>query len=131
VARLDAVTRWVLRRQPVARTAYTGGTSGVGLAGTASVRTSHPFARVDQVSDLGRVVRIARDLMLANLGHWDQITTGDPRPGRAHWVFERAGRPCWHSGTPVRVADQGDPLTARLTYWCPTCQRAPDRSPSS
>ncbi|MGB6182596.1 MAG: DNA-formamidopyrimidine glycosylase family protein [Rhodococcus sp. (in: high G+C Gram-positive bacteria)] len=58
-----------------------------------------------------------------------QVTTGDTRPGRQHWVAGRAGKPCLRCGTTVRVVPEvhGDP-ERRRTWWCPHCQPGPDRS---
>jgi endonuclease-8 len=39
-----------------------------------------------------------------------------------HWVFRRGGRPCWRCGTGV-LTDRRQ--SARVTFWCPTCQPAP------
>lgn len=36
-------------------------------------------------------------------------------------VYGRAGRPCPRCRTPIRRSMLGDP--ARVTYWCPACQR--------
>jgi len=99
--------------------------AGIGNLYKAEVCFLHghsPWLPVGAVPDLEAVVGTAHELMEANKLRWDQVTTGDRRPGRSLYVFERAGRPCWRCGTPVRVTEQGDPLTARLTYWCPTCQ---------
>lgn len=85
-----------------------------------------PWARVDEVADLPGLVRIARRLIRANRGHWEQTTTGSLRRGEDHWVFERTGRPCRRCGTRVASAEQGEAPYARLTYWCPHCQ--PGRS---
>ena len=38
-----------------------------------------------------------------------------------HWVFRRAGHPCWLCGTKVAIDRQ---LSSRVTYWCPKCQTA-------
>ncbi len=55
-----------------------------------------------------------------------QVTTGDPRPGRDHWVAGRAGRACLRCGGLVRVEAEtpGDP-GRRRTWWCPHCQPGP------
>lgn len=52
-----------------------------------------------------------------------QVTTGDTRKGRAHWVAGRAGKPCLRCGTSIRVVAEvpGDP-DRRRTWWCPRCQ---------
>lgn len=47
-----------------------------------------------------------------------QVTTGDRRPGRRHWVVGRAGRPCLRCGTVV----VGRGRHPGRTYWCPRCQ---------
>jgi endonuclease-8 len=84
-----------------------------------------PWTRVGDVPDLARIVdRVAR-LLEANKATARQVTTGDTRRGRQHWVFERAGRPCLRCGIPVASAEQGAPPYARVTYWCPRCQRGP------
>jgi endonuclease-8 len=84
-----------------------------------------PWTRVGEVPDLAGVVdRVAR-LLEANKHTAHQVTTGDTRRGRQHWVFERAGRPCLRCGTRVATAEQGDPPYQRVVYWCPTCQRGP------
>lgn len=55
-----------------------------------------------------------------------QVTTGDTRRGRSHWVAGRAGKPCLRCGTSVRVVAEvpGDP-DRRRTWWCPSCQPEP------
>ncbi|RRQ27840.1 Fpg/Nei family DNA glycosylase [Rhodococcus sp. Eu-32] len=52
-----------------------------------------------------------------------QVTTGDTRRGRQHWVAGRAGKPCLRCGTVVKVVAEvsGDPARRR-TWWCPSCQ---------
>lgn len=82
-----------------------------------------PWTPVSAVTDLDRLVTRARDLLVRNRDDWPQVTTGDARRGRQHWVFERAGRPCRRCDTPVRTARQGDQPQDRVTYWCPHCQR--------
>jgi endonuclease-8 len=89
-----------------------------------------PWTAVGDVPDLPALVERGRRLMLANRGHWEQSTTGSLRPGETHWVFERSGRPCRRCGTRVLSAEQGDPPYARLSYWCPRCQRGPAPAPS-
>jgi endonuclease-8 len=63
--------------------------------------------------------------MEANRTTGSQVTTGDTRPGRTHWVAARTGKPCRRCGTPVRKADQPSYDADRVTYWCPTCQPGP------
>jgi endonuclease VIII len=88
-----------------------------------------PWVRVADVPDLPALVEKGRRLMLANRGHWEQATTGSLRHGEHHWVFERGGRPCRRCGARILVAEQGDPPYARLSYWCPRCQRGPAPPP--
>ena len=60
-----------------------------------------------------------------------QVTTGDTRDGRSHWVAGRSGKACLRCGTPVRVVDEvpGD-AERRRTWWCPRCQPGPGPDPS-
>ena len=84
-----------------------------------------PWTRVGDVDDLPDLLTRAHDLLLRNRDDWPQVTTGDPRRGRQHWIFERAGRPCHRCGTLVRSARQGGEPQDRITYWCPRCQQGP------
>jgi endonuclease-8 len=92
------------------------------------LRGISPWTPVGEVDDLPALVTLAQRLMWTNREHPAQVTTGDTRPGRDHWVFERGGRPCRRCGTPIRSAEQAEPdhpEQGRLTYWCPHCQRGP------
>jgi endonuclease-8 len=71
-----------------------------------------PWRVVAELDDaeLGRVLRAARELMLAAV-----------ESGRhPHNVYRRAGWPCLRCGTRIRSRGQGD--DNRTTYWCPSCQ---------
>ncbi len=97
-------------------------------AETLFLRGVTPWTPVSEAGDLHALVSLAQRLLDANKHHWEQVTTGDSRPGRRQWVFEQAGRPCRRCSTAVRMAEQaepGEPLRARLSYWCPHCQRGP------
>jgi endonuclease-8 len=48
-------------------------------------------------------------------------TTRRGHPRERLWVYGRAGAPCRRCATPVEMAKQW--RDARLTYWCPACQR--------
>jgi endonuclease-8 len=89
-----------------------------------------PWVRVVDVPDLPALVEKGRRLLTANRGRWEQSTTGSLRTGEMHWVFERAGRPCRRCGTRVVSAEQGEAPHARLSYWCPHCQRGPAPPPA-
>jgi endonuclease-8 len=91
-----------------------------------------PFARVRDVADerLRDILAIARQHLRANVTDpLGGITTyrGYRRAGaRAdgsdrRYVYGRARKPCRRCGTTIRVRAQGP--HARLTYWCPQCQR--------
>jgi endonuclease-8 len=87
-----------------------------------------PWTPTGEIADLRALVTLAQRLLEANKHRWEQITTGDPRPGRQLWVFDRAGRDCRRCGTPIRCRDQGEPDAmeqARRAYWCPHCQPGP------
>ncbi|MFB9908236.1 DNA-formamidopyrimidine glycosylase family protein [Allokutzneria oryzae] len=85
-----------------------------------------PWAPVSS-ADAGRVVNLARKLLLRNAFRPEQSTTGELARGRQHWVYERGGRACRRCGTPIRRAPQGTGVEQRGTYHCPTCQVAPER----
>lgn len=103
------------------------------------LRGVFPWTPVAAV-DIDPLVDLLVRLLASGLRSPGMVTTGDRRPGRTHWVYGRAGRPCRRCGTPVafrpahggadlrrpsRVLD-GDDLVDRDTWWCPSCQ--PDRS---
>jgi endonuclease VIII len=81
-----------------------------------------PWSPVREVPDLAGVVDRAARLLELNRSTAFQVTTGDSRRGREHWVFERRGKPCRRCGTPVAAADQGRAPHQRISYWCPRCQ---------
>ena len=87
------------------------------------LRGIHPWTPIGRVSRPERLVELVKELFEANRTIGSQVTTGDRRPGRARWVYERGGRPCLRCGTAVRVLGAGEP--ERVTYWCPACQPAP------
>nr|WP_205863601.1 Fpg/Nei family DNA glycosylase [Planosporangium mesophilum] len=92
-------------------------------AETLFLRGLSPWTPVSSVYDLEGLVELARRLLTANLGRWDQATTGSLRRGEKQWVFERAGSPCRRCGTTIRRSNAGD--YERITYWCPSCQPGP------
>lgn len=82
-----------------------------------------PSRPVGDVTALPAMVDRSRRLITANRDRVQRTTTGDTRPGRMHWVFARAGRPCRRCGTPIRSGELGVALTRmRIAYWCPHCQ---------
>jgi endonuclease-8 len=84
-----------------------------------------PWTPVGQLTAPERMVALAHKLLDANKARHGHITTGNPRRGRTHWVYNREHQPCLRCGTAVRRADQGPSDEARVTYWCPNCQKGP------
>ena len=72
-----------------------------------------PWRRLGDVSDeeLRAVLSNAHDVMRARV---------EGVPYRAA-IYRRKGHMCPRCGTPVEAWPQGD--DARMTYWCPTCQK--------
>jgi endonuclease-8 len=91
---------------------------------TCYLRGVSPWTPVRDV-DLAAFVRLARRMMTHSLDHPGQVTTGDTRRGRTHWVYGRAERPCRRCGTPVGFRDATGAPYARETWWCPSCQPGP------
>jgi endonuclease VIII len=89
----------------------------------------NPFARTATISDeaLRALLRTARKYLQANVAKRSGgIVTyaGFSRErgeGGRHYAYGRAGRACRKCGTPIQLRAQGP--HARLTYWCPACQR--------
>ena len=76
----------------------------------------HPRTPVGDVRNLRRIVERAQQLLQANRWRPEQSTTGDLRPGRRAYVYQRSGQPCRRCGTPdpyrgARAARRG---TAQL-----------------
>jgi endonuclease-8 len=91
-----------------------------------------PFAAVRSLGDekLRTLVVAARGLLRANVSlklppmttyTGFRRTTARQDPAERLWVYGRARRPCRTCGTPIAVRPQGP--HARLTYWCPECQK--------
>jgi endonuclease-8 len=89
----------------------------------------HPFLRVDEVSDdkLLEIFKLARKLLLTNLGPWRRTTTADrsreelPTRGQGrYWVYGRQRGPCYTCGARIEKKMMGPDL--RAAFWCPRCQ---------
>jgi endonuclease VIII len=104
------------------------GAGNVYKAETCFLRGVSPWTPVGDVRSLAALVELVHRLLQANRERYDHVTTGDSRPGRRTWVFDRAGRPCLRCGALVQVAWQG--ATPRLSYWCPRCQPGPSPEPA-
>ena len=87
-----------------------------------------PYTAVRDVTDtqIEALFRRGAELLTANLGPGRRRTRGldaRERSGPRFWVYDRGGRPCLRCAGPVRVDRVGD--AARVTFWCPRCQRGP------
>lgn len=97
----------------------------------------HPYCKVGSLSNdqILTIVTVARKLIRANVledsgnsivtyGGRGRRTTHASDPSASLWVYGRAGEPCRRCGEKIRRRIQG--TDARVTFWCPTCQRMPD-----
>jgi endonuclease-8 len=91
-----------------------------------------PFAAPAELSDaqLECVIATAREQLRANIlppsrtlsPAFGRRTTRSLDPKEKLWVYGRGGKPCRRCGAPIQSRATG--LDARLTYWCPRCQRS-------
>jgi endonuclease-8 len=91
----------------------------------------NPFTPVRDLTDvdLERIVRLARDQLAASVldrsrtltRAFGRRTTRSLDPAASLWVYSRRGKPCRRCGTIIASKKTG--VDARLTYWCPQCQR--------
>ena len=81
----------------------------------------HEVARlIEQLLGISRLALATRGSSLPP----DMVLPDAPAKRRfRHWVFRRAGHPCFRCGTKIRRARQG-PAPGRWTFWCPVCQRS-------
>jgi endonuclease-8 len=86
------------------------------------LRGLDPRTSAGAVSDPQALIALVKRLMEANRDRAPRVTTREVRPGRALWVYGRAGRPCRRCGTPVERIAQGEVPTDRVTFLCPSCQ---------
>ncbi|MCW2857940.1 MAG: DNA-formamidopyrimidine glycosylase [Marmoricola sp.] len=80
-----------------------------------------PHDPVSAVPDLAKLIRICHQLLEAHRDRHSRITTGDRRPGRRLWVYQRLGG-CLRCGTPIRTGELGPEGQERTVWWCPSCQ---------
>jgi formamidopyrimidine-DNA glycosylase len=95
---------------------------------TCFLRGVSPWTPVGDV-DVAALLRLAQRMMRYSLGVAGQVTTGDRRPGFAHWVYGRAGEPCRRCRTPVCFKAAAAAPYQRETWWCPRCQPGPAPAP--
>jgi endonuclease VIII len=89
------------------------------------LRGVSPWTPVGEIGDLEGMLELLKRMMEVNRPLGRQVTTGDARRGRTHWVAERTGESCRRCGTPIRQSGQTANGSDRVTYWCPRCQRGP------
>jgi len=94
-------------------------------AETLFLRGVWPWTRVGDLAkpELDGMVDLAHRLLNANTGRWTQSTTGSLRRFETSYVYGRRAQPCRRCGTAIEKKDLGE----RVTYWCPRCQKAPDK----
>jgi endonuclease-8 len=92
----------------------------------------NPFTAVRALDDsrLASIIETARRLLRANVSEGVAAmttytgfrrTTRRDDPKERLWVYGRARLPCRRCGTAISIRKQG--ADARLTYWCPECQK--------
>ena len=93
----------------------------------------NPFRLVGSLSDseIGALIDSARKFLVANIAEesGDRIltytgmrrTTGRSDPSARLWVYKRSGEPCRRCSAPIVSQKQGE--GARVTFWCPNCQK--------
>jgi endonuclease-8 len=94
----------------------------------------NPFVPAEQVDDdrLRTLIAIAARLIASNVAARESTlspaigrrTTNSLDPDEKLWVYSRGGKPCRRCGTAIRSKAAGS--DARLTYWCPECQKHMD-----
>ncbi len=97
----------------------------------------NPFAQVNRLSEQQAqgLVKRSRQLLAANVMEdsgdrivtyrgWQRRTTRSADPSASLWVYGRGGEPCRRCATAIERLLQGE--GARVTYWCPACQRRPE-----
>lgn len=90
-----------------------------------------PFTSVADLTDdaLRAIVDIALQQLRVNVAPRERTlapargrrTTGSLSPSKGLWVYGRGGQPCRTCGALIQARKTG--ADARLTYWCPQCQR--------
>ena len=134
----EEALRRVLARpdQPIAEVLLTqrvmAGIGNVYKSETLFACRIEPFTPVRDLDDdaVRCLIRTARKFLLANVrGSMPAMTTytglrrttARDNPRERLWVYGRVGLPCRRCGTAVALRKDG--RDARLTYWCPGCQK--------
>jgi endonuclease-8 len=127
----DAIADVLLRQDVLA------GVGNVFKSEVCFVTVVHPYCKVGSLSkdQVFTIVTVARKLIRSNVledsgntivtyGGRGRRTTHASDPAASLWVYGRAGEPCRRCGERIRRRIQGP--DARVTFWCPACQRMPD-----
>jgi endonuclease-8 len=87
-----------------------------------------PFAAARDLPDavIASILNAGVRLMAVNVAEGGsraagRRTTGRLNPAEKLWVYGRGGEPCRRCAETIRSRKTG--LDARITYWCPNCQR--------
>jgi endonuclease VIII len=87
----------------------------------------HPFISGGQVSPEKRdflIMKIPEILKFGyeNAGRTRPLLYDEPKNkwDYTHWVFRRAGKPCWVCNVPIKFDRT---RSARVSFWCPSCQK--------
>ena len=132
LAHVDEAVADVLLRQDVM-----AGVGNVFKSEVCFVAGLHPYCKVAWLGENNArtLIAAARKLigsnvledsgdMIVTYGGRTRRTTHESHPGASLWVYGRAGEPCRRCGERIRRRIQGP--DARVTFWCPSCQRMPD-----
>jgi endonuclease VIII len=88
------------------------------------LRPFNPASSLSQ-SKQQRLLKSIREVLKAgylNAGRTRSQQKGEPsnKWDYRHWVFRRAGKPCWVCGTKIVMDRQS---STRVTFWCSRCQK--------
>jgi endonuclease-8 len=88
----------------------------------------YPFITAGKVSPERRDFLIHKIPEVLKFGYENEGRTRSQLEGKeqnkwnfSHWVFRRAGKPCWICKNPIKVDRSG---SSRISFSCPNCQRA-------
>jgi endonuclease-8 len=86
----------------------------------------NPFRAIREINHETRrqLIEMSAEMLRANRHRIRRVTAPEAPGGLA--VYGRHGLPCPRCGDAVKVKRTGQHL--RATYWCPTCQAAPERA---
>jgi endonuclease-8 len=101
----------------------------------AGVHPDTPTASLDDET-LRNIIAIAHRLLQENIVEKPgpgmvtyrgaRRTTGRMKPEDRLWVYSRSGKPCRKCRVPIAFQKKGD--DARVTYFCPSCQKGIERN---